>query len=146
MSLRALSAARTPLVAACLLGLALAPASVAAGAGNYERESEAAFEQQLAARQIRSAVINRRLQTVRVKLRDGRRVFAHYPKHQYARVRAELRAKRVAVTVLTPAQAAREAKKIPVHHKLRYIAGGVLLAAIVVVGALVLIRRRRQLD
>jgi hypothetical protein len=46
--------------------------------------------------------------------------------------------------VLKPAVAAREASKTPVHHKLRYIAGGILVAVILIVGAVLLVDRRRK--
>jgi hypothetical protein len=48
------------------------------------------------------------------------------------------------VTTLKPAEAAKEASKAPVHHKLRYIAGGILIAVIVIVGAVLLVDRRRK--
>ena len=50
------------------------------------------------------------------------------------------------MTVLTPAEAASEvvnASKKPVHHKLRYIAGGILVVVIVVVGAVLIVNRKR---
>jgi hypothetical protein len=149
MRSRLSSAARPVAVLAGALGMALASASGAAGAVRYESESEALFQQQLAARQIRSAIVNRHLRSVRLTLRDGRHVVVSYPKHQWSRLRAQLHAKHVAVTILTPAQAAKETKKLRHHHrhhKLRYIAGAVLVAVIVVLGAVVLIRWRRRLD
>src|SRR5437764_8665465 len=147
MCLRAPSAACTATAAACVLALALVPVSVAAGAASEEQESEAAFQQQLAARQIRAAIVNRHLRRMRLTLRDGRHVVAVYPKHRFPALRAQLDAKHVKVTVLTPAQAKQETRKLRhPHHKLRYIVGGVLVAVIVLVAALVLIRRRRHLD
>ena len=111
----------------------------------YEHESEAAFDQQIAGNQIAAATINKRLATVRVTLKDGRYVLGKYGKGQEPTVLAELTAKRVPVSVLTPAQALVEAKH-PVHHKLRYIAGGILLVVIIVVASVLLVNRRRQRD
>src|SRR5207249_468560 len=78
----------------------------------YEKESEAAWEQQLAAGQIRRATINKLLKTVRTTLKDGRYVLFRY-KGEGSRVRAQLAAKHVHVTVLTHSQAVSEAKKKP---------------------------------
>jgi hypothetical protein len=146
MCLRAPSAACTATAAACVLALALVPVSVA-GAASEEQESEAAFQQQLAARQIRAAIVNRHLRRMRLTLRDGRHVVAVYPKRHFPALRAQLEAKHVKVTVLTPSQAKQETKKLRhPHHKLRYIVGGVLVVVIVLVAALVLMWRRRRLD
>ena len=50
----------------------------------------------------------------------------------------------VPVTVLSHGQAVSEAKKKPVHHKIRYIAGGIVLGLIVLAGAALLIKRWRM--
>jgi Flp pilus assembly protein TadB len=134
-------------LAVCLaLGL-LAPAALAAEAKvDYTHESEAAFEQQLASKQIRSAIVNKRLRTVRVTLKDGTRVLGRYPKHQAPQTIARLQAQGATVTVLAKKQAEQEAGKKPKHHKIRYIAGGVLIVVILVVGAVLLVNRRRRRD
>src|SRR5438132_634917 len=128
----------------CLLGALALAAAAGAATPVYEKESEAVWEQQLAARQISSATINKLLKTVRTTLKDGRHVLFKYPKGEEPRVRAQLAAKHVHVTVLTHSQAASEAKKKPVHHKLRYIAGGIVLGLIVLAGAVLLIKRWRM--
>jgi len=128
----------------CLLGALSLAAPAGAATPVYEKESEQIWEQQLAARQIRSATINKFLQTVRTRLKDGRYVIFKYPKHQEPRVRAQLAAKHVPVTVLSHSQAVREANKKPRHHKLRYIVGGVALGLIVLAGAVLLVRRWRM--
>jgi Tfp pilus assembly protein PilN len=117
----------------CLLGALSLAAPAGAATPVYEKESEQIWEQQLAARQIRSATINKFLQTVRTRLKDGRYVIFKYPKHQEPRVRAQLAAKHV-----------HEANKKPRHHKLRYIVGGVALGLIVLAGAVLLVRRWRM--
>ena len=50
-----------------------------------------------------------------------------------------------AVSVLSKAQAEAQAKKVPRHHKIRYIVGGVVIALVVVAGVVFLIRRQRRL-
>jgi hypothetical protein len=139
--------ARFPAVAALIVMLAFAALSPAAAVAqetiSYEHESEAAFRQQLAARQIRSAIINKRLRSLRLTLKDGRHVLAHYPAHSEPKLARELAAKHVAVTVLSKAQAEAQVKKIPRHHKIRYIVGGVVIALVVIGGVIFFIRRRR---
>jgi hypothetical protein len=140
---RGLRRAALPL-AACLAIAALAPPAVAAdGIAVYQHESEKAFEAQLASGQIKAATINKKVRTVRLTLNDGRHMLAKYPAHQEQRVAAELEAKGVPVAVLGKAHG-EKAKSKPVHHKLRYIAAGILVAVIVVVGAVLLVNRRLQ--
>ena len=129
----------------CLaLGLLTPVASAAEAKVKYEHESQAAYEKQLAAGQVQAATFNKRVRTIHVTLKDGRHMLVGYPPHQQPRFAAQLQAKHVPVTVLKPAEAIKEASKIPVHHKLRYIAGGILVAVIVIVAAVVLIDRRRK--
>ncbi|MEA2314471.1 MAG: hypothetical protein QOI03_1163 [Solirubrobacteraceae bacterium] len=140
--------ARTLLLSALISSLAVAltapgPA-IAEEAVKYTHESLAAYRQQLASGQVTALTINKRIRRVHVTLKDGRHLLALYGPHEEPKVAAEAQAKHVPVTVLKPAQAAKEAAKIPVHHKLRYIAGGILIAVIVVVGAVLLIDRRRK--
>ena len=119
-------------VLCCLLGALILAAAAGAATPVYEKESEAVWEQQLAARQISSATINKLLKTVRTTLKDGRHVLFKYPKGEH-----------VHVTVLTHSQAVSEAKKKPIHHKLRYIVGGIALGLIALAGAVLLVRRWR---
>ena len=57
---------------------------------------------------------------------------------------SELKKRHVPVTVLTEAQAKKEQSKGKVHHKLRYIAGGIVIAVIVIVGGVLLYNRRKR--
>jgi len=125
--------------AAALLLLAVAPAAAEI---KYQHESEQEWKAQLTSGQIASVIINKRAQSLRTTLKDGRYVLASYPKHESRRAESELREHHVPFTVLSKTQAASLAKKVPVHHKIRYIAGGILIAIIVVVGAVLFIRRR----
>jgi len=113
----------------------------------YAPESEATFKQQLDAKKIESVVINKRLRSMRITLKDGSHVLAKYPKKQSEAAIAELRAKGVAVTVLSSAQAKKDAGKgKSAHHKIRYIVGGVLIVVILLVIAVLLFNRRRRRD
>jgi hypothetical protein len=131
------------LLAALAIGLPASAWGAAEGTISYEKESEAAFRQQLASRQIRSAVINKRLRSLRLTLKDGSHVKARYPAHREPKVARELKHAGAKVSVLSSEQAQAEAKKVPRHHKIRYIVGGVVIALVVVAGAIFLIRRRR---
>jgi hypothetical protein len=135
------------IAAPALLCLALAPAapaSAAEGTVHYVKESLAEYEHQLSSRQITAATINRRVGSVRLTLKSGEHFLVHYLAHEEPKVSAALAAKHVPVTVLKPAEALKEAKKAPVKHKLRYIAGGILIAVIIIVGAVLLVDRRRK--
>jgi len=113
----------------------------------YKHESEQEWKSQLSSGQIARVIINKRAQSVRTTLKSGSYVIANYPKHQSARIESELTAHHVPFTVLSKSQADALAKKVPVHHKIRYIVGGAVLAIIVIVGAVLFIRRRtRALD
>ena len=136
------------MLAVCVALSLLAPAAIAAEPTiTYKHESEAEFAQQLAARKIQSATVNKRLRTVRLTLKDGTHVLAKYPKHQEPQTVAKLKAHGVAVSVLAKADAEKEAKsKKATHHKLRYIVGAVVIAVIVIAGGVLLVNRRRQRD
>jgi hypothetical protein len=144
------SIALAVLALALILGastVALVP--VAAGEGTatvkYVKEKLPAFEGQLAAGEVRSVAINRRLSTLLVTLADGRHVRAHFKRAERQRMTAALHARHVHVSVLTPAQAAAEQKALPIHHKLRYIVGAVVIVVIILAVVGVLFYRRRRL-
>jgi ATP-dependent Zn protease len=131
------------LVSLALLLLALA-ARPAHGAIAYVHETYPEFESQLSGGQIKEVTINKRLRTLRITLTDGRYVLAQYAPHEEPHVLRALRERHVHVAVLTAAQAKKEQGKRPVHHKLRYIIGGILIAVVVIVGGVVLYNRRRR--
>jgi hypothetical protein len=131
----------------CAFGLALAAtASVALAeeAVHYTKESQQAYEEQLAHNEVVAATFNKRIRSLHITLKNGTHVLVHYPPKDEPALAAALTAKHIPVTVLTPAQAKSEASKAPVHHKLRYIAGGILIAIIVIVGGVLLFDRRRK--
>ena len=131
---------RLPVCLALALVLAASSAGVAQ-AKRYQRESFAAFEQQLNKGEIRSATFNKKAHTLHLLLNDGRLALISYPSHEQPQLAAQLRAKGVAVTVQKKAKAVKKA----VHHTLRYIAGGIAVLVIAVVIAVLLVDRRRKL-
>lgn len=130
------------LLASLSLGVATAAAEEATIV--YKKESFNEYEQQLAASQIQSVTINKRLRSLRITLKDGTHVLAKYGRKEEPKVDSALQAKHVSVTILKPSEATKEAKATPKHHKLRYIAGGILVVVIVVVVAVLLFDRRRK--
>jgi len=138
---RALFALALAALAAAALALAASPAPAAVG---YQHESLAEFEAQLKGGQIHEATINRRLRTVRLSLNDGRHMLAKYGPGEEPGVRQKLEARRVPLSVLGTSQTKTAKAKKTVHHKLRYIAGGIVIAAVVIVGGVMLYNRRRR--
>jgi hypothetical protein len=138
----AIRLARSMLALSCAVALILGGAAQAAAEVKYTHESEQEWKSQLASGQIASVIINKRAQSLRTTLKDGRYVLANYPKHESPRVESELRTNHVPFSVLSKSAAAKLAKKAPVHHKLRYIVGGILVGIIVIVGGVLLVRRR----
>ena len=132
-----------PLISCLVLALSAPVALAAEATVKYTRESIQEYEKQLASGQIQSATFNKRVRSVHLTLKDGRHMLIKYAAHGEPALAAQLAAKGVPVTVKKPAEAAKEAKK-PVKHKLRYIAGGILIAVIIVVGAVLLVDRRRK--
>jgi ATP-dependent Zn protease len=123
------------LVAACAAGQASAQEAV-----HYQHESFPAFEGQLNAGQIESATFNKKAHTLHLSLKDGRHMLVSYPSHEEPQLAAKLGARGVPVHV----EKTKKATKA-VHHKLRYIAGGILIVVIIIVLAVLLIDRRRKL-
>jgi hypothetical protein len=112
----------------------------------YTHESEADFAKQLAGKEVKSVIINKRLRSMRVTLADGRHVLATYPKKQEPQTEARLRSRGVTVTVLSKHDAEKEAGPKKAHHKIRYIVGGAVILVIVIAGAVLLLNRRRRRD
>ena len=120
------------------------PSLGAEGTVHYQKESFPEYEKQLASVQIVEATFNKRVRSIHLLLKDGRHVIVHYGKGEEPKLLAQLQAKGIPVTIEKPAQAAAEAKKVPVKHKLRYIVGGIVVAIVIIVGAVLLIDRRRK--
>jgi hypothetical protein len=128
----------------CLLLLVSLLATGAQGAPLYTKEPFKSYEEQLAAGQVKEVTINKRLRSVRVTLTDGRHVVAKYKPHEESRVRSKLVARHIPVHVLSSGEAKgiAERGKTKVHHKIRYIVGGVAIGLVVIIGAVVFYRRR----
>lgn len=116
----------------------------AEGTVKYQPESFAQYQQQLAAGKIKAVTINKRVRSLRLTLKDGSNVLAKYKPHEEKKIASALQAKGVAITILKPAEAVKEVKKTPVKHKLRYIAGGILVVVVVVVGLVLFVDRKRK--
>ncbi len=134
--------AQLALVLFTLAGVLALPA--AASAAEETHATVAEYEQDLTGGKVATVTVNKFLARLHVTLKDGSHVLVRYSKGQEPKMVSLAEAKHVQVTILKSAAAKAEAKKVPVHHKLRYIAGGILIAVIVVVGAVVLIDRRRK--
>jgi hypothetical protein len=137
--------------AALFLAAAGPLAGVAAAAEEtkivYTPESEATFARKLDAKRVESVIVNKRLRSLRVTLKDGSHVLVKYPKHQEPATVAKIQAKGVAVTVLSTKEAEKEAGKGKKHHhKIRYIVGGALIVVILLVIGVLLFNRSRRRD
>lgn len=110
---------------------------------HYTKESLPEFEHQLSTGQVTAVTFNKRIRSMRITLKNGQHVTALYPKHQSGPEAAKIEAKHVPVTILSTKQAESELPKKAPHHKIRYIAGGVLIVVIAIVG-FVLYKRRSQ--
>jgi 4-amino-4-deoxy-L-arabinose transferase-like glycosyltransferase len=127
---------------ACLLVLAPLASVVAAVAAviHYQHESYQAFQNQMASGQIKAVTFNKKPHSVHITLNDGRRMLAIYPPHDEPQLAAALTAKGVPVAIERHKSTVK-----PVHHTLRYIAGGILVLVILAILAVLLIGRRRNL-
>jgi hypothetical protein len=143
------TASITPKIAVvltCLSCALLLPAGLAAGAESiptYQHESLQEYEKQLTDGKIQAASINKVLKSIRITLKDGSHVLAKYGKGEEPKVKQALQAKGVTPTILSHTEAAKEAKKSP-KHKLRYIAGGLVIVVLIVVGGVLFIDRKRK--
>jgi hypothetical protein len=108
---------------------------------HYEEESLEAFESQLHGGVLARAEFNKVAHHLHLTLRDGRHLLVDYPGHEQPQLQAKLLAAGVPVTIeFTPTSAK------PVHHTLRYVALGLLVAVVIVLGALLVARRRKLAD
>ena len=134
------------IVATILLTLAVPAANAFAAEVTikYKDENGQEFERQLAAKEIQAATFNKRIRSLHILLKNGEHFRYIYAKKGEPALAAQLEAKHIPVTVLTPEEAKSEASKAPVKHKIRYIAGGILIVVIVIVGGVIIWDRRRK--
>lgn len=134
-------------VAACaaltmLLSVPLAGAATTTP--RFTKESKEAYEQQLAKGEIKEGTFNKKLRNLHIELKNGQLFLYHYGKKESKKLVSDLQHKHIKVTILNKTAATKEAKAKPAKHKLRYIAGAILLAVIVIVGIVLLVNRRRE--
>lgn len=131
------------LAALCLaIGCALLASPALAGI-HYEKESLGVYQGQLAHGEVHADGFHPGSPSghLHVSLNDGRYMTVAYAPSEQARLVAQARGKGAHVVVAT----AKAHKTAAVHHKLRYIAGGILIAVILIVLVVLLIGRRRTL-
>jgi len=138
-------AVRVALLAAVLtMALGAATASAAAVI-HFQSERTSALTAQLHHREVHALTFHPTPAPghVHVSLNNGRHMTAVYAANEEAKFIALARADGTpfAVAVAKPKAAAK-----PVHHTLRYVAGGILVLVIVVVAAVLLVDRRRKLN
>jgi hypothetical protein len=137
--LRAIVAAGT---LGCMLCVAVTASALAATAIHFQRESLPALEKQLHGHEVHALVFHPTPAPghIHASLNSGAHMSIVYAASEQAHLVAVAQAEGARVTV-----AKSTATKKTVHHKLRYIAGGILVAVIVVVAVVLLVDRRRKL-
>jgi hypothetical protein len=123
----------------------LSASALGAGAVHYQRESLSALQGQLHNHEVKALGFHPAPGSghIHASLNDGRHMTISYASTEQAQLVAQAQAQGAQVTI---AKAKATAAKKPVHHKLRYIAGGILIVVIVVVAAVLLVDRRRKLN
>ena len=109
----------------------------------YTKEDLSQYEAQLKGGQIQSVIVNKRLRSLRITLKDGSHVYAKYPKKTGPTYYKQITAKGIPLTFLSVDAAKKEQEKGSKHHKIRYIAGGALIVILIIVAVILLVRRRR---
>jgi hypothetical protein len=137
---------RTAVSLACLafVCLAMPTTGLAATAIHFQSESLTALRGQLGHHEVHALSFHPGTGTghIHVSLNDGRHMTVIYATSEQPQLIANARAEGIRVTI---AKAKPKAAKPAVHHKLRYIAAGILVVVIVVVAAVLLVDRRRKL-
>jgi hypothetical protein len=120
---------------------ALAPTQApAATVIHFQHESYQQLLAQLRNREVHAVVLHTKGYKAHVSLNDGGHMTVTYSPTEAPRLAALVRNSGASFAVATSTH-----KAAPVHHKLRYIAGGVLIVVILVVLVVLLIGRRREL-
>ncbi len=139
------SLATTSIFAAALACLALASAQAgAATAIHFQRESLPALEAQLSKHEVHALSFHPSPAPghVHISLNNGQHMTVVYAAPQQTRLIA--RAHALGVPVAVAAAKAKTTKTS--HHKLRYIAAGLVIVVIIVVTAVLLVDRRRRIN
>lgn len=134
---------KAAIVRAALVCVSLALLAVPAYAAgvHFQSESLPAYERQLAHGEIHADSFHPASAGghLHVSLNDGRHMTVAYAPSEQAKLVADARAKGVHVLLAT----ATPRHATPAKHKLRYIAGGILIAVILIVLVVLLVGRRR---
>jgi hypothetical protein len=125
----------------CLICAAMTAGALAATAIHFQRESLPALEKQLHSHEVHALVFHPTPAPghIHASLNNGAHMSIAYAGSEQAHLVALAQAEGARVTI------AKSTTKKTVHHKLRYIAGGILVAVIVVVAVVLLVDRRRKL-
>jgi len=140
--------ARTATVALCLacatLALAAGTTALAASVIHFQPESLPALKGQLGHHEVHALTFHPATGTghIHVSLNDGRHMTVPYATAEQAQLVALAGKDGTTVAI---AAAKPKAVKAPVHHKLRYVAAGILVVVIVVIAAVLLVDRRRKM-
>ncbi len=105
---------------------------------HYEEESLEEFEAQLRLHGLAAAEFNKVAHHLHLTLRGGHHVLVNYEGHEEPKLQAELLAAGVPVTIEYTPKTTKS-----VHHTLRYVAAGILVAILIVLAVLLVARRRR---
>lgn len=131
--------------ALCVALLALAATAPALAAGiHFERESLKSYEAQLHKGEVHALTFHPAtgggtVGHLHISLNNGEHMSVTYASGEQGKLVAQAQAANARVKVATTTAK----KAAPVKHKLRYIAGGILIVAIVVVLIVLLVGRRR---
>jgi hypothetical protein len=127
------------------LTLAIAATASGATAIHFQPEGLPLLQAQLGHREVHALTFHPAPAPghIHVSMNDGRHFTVIYNVSEEARLIALARADgaRYVVATVKPKAAAK-----PVHHTLRYIAGGIVVVVILVVAAVLLVDRRRKLN
>ncbi|HEY5285692.1 MAG TPA: hypothetical protein VIJ50_01135 [Solirubrobacteraceae bacterium] len=142
---RSTKALNVVLVALCtVLGaLALALPAGAATVIHFQQETLPAYEAQLHKGEVHALTFHAGTTTghLHISMDDGKHYTVAYTSSEQGKLVADAQANHARVQIAT----VQVKKTAPVKHKLRYIAGGILILVIIVVLIVLLIGRRRAL-
>jgi hypothetical protein len=137
------SISRLTLRSACatlaLLGLLAGPA-LAATVVHFQREGYQALLSQLDHGEVHAVVLHPQGYKAHIALDNGGHMTVTYPPSEVVKLEAAAHTHGASFAIATSTH-----KAAPVHHKLRYIAGAILIVVILVVLAVLLVGRRRAL-
>lgn len=131
-------------MASLVFTLSVMAASAGAATVHFQKESLQAYEAELHHGEVHAATFHPGKTTghLHISLNNGGHMTVTYAASEQAKLLAQARAANARVKLV-----AAKAKKAvaPVKHKLRYIAGGILILVIIAVLVVLLIGRRRAL-